>query len=86
MKKKIILKTPFGHMPPLFDLQMPKPSSFYMLQMTALGPSWYHDSSSEWSDLFVINPSLDPDEGVEGVTQLVDASAALIISNRRDIH
>ena len=47
--------------------------------MTAPDPSWHHDSSSEWSNLFVTGPSLDPDEGVEGFTQLVDAVAAPFI-------
>ena len=30
VRKKIILETSFGHMPSLFDLQMPEPSSSYM--------------------------------------------------------
>ena len=68
-------------MPSLFDPQMPGSSSFYMPQMTASSLSWHHNSSSEWSDLFVIGPLLDLDERIEGVTQLVDAPTGSIISD-----
>ena len=67
------------HMPSFFDPQMSGSSSSYMPQMTTSGPSWHHDSSSEWFDLVVTGPSLDPYEGVEGVTQLIDAPTASVI-------
>ena len=66
-------------MPLLFVPQMSGPSSSYMPQMTASNSSWHHDFSSEWSDLFVTDPSLDPYEKVEEVTQLVDAPTTSII-------
>ena len=66
---------------PLFSPQMSGPLSSYISQMTASDPSWHHDSLSEWSDLFVTDPSLDPDEEIEGVTQVVNAPAASIISD-----
>ena len=68
-----------AHMPQLFDPQMSGPSSSYMPQMTAPDPSWHHDSPFEWSNLFLTAPSLNPYEGVEEVTQLVDAPAASVI-------
>nr|XP_010932599.1 uncharacterized protein LOC105053211 isoform X2 [Elaeis guineensis] len=72
-----------AHMSPFFDPQMPEPSSSYMPQMTVPDPSWHHDTSSEWSDLFVTGSSLDLYEEVEGVTQLVDVPAVPVIP---DIH
>ena len=55
-----------AHMPLFFDPQMSEPSSSYMPQITALDPSWHHDSLFEWSDFFIPDLSLDPYEGVEG--------------------
>ena len=68
-----------AHMLSFFDLQMSRPSSSYMPQMTTSDPSWYHNSLFEWSDFFVTGPSLDSYEGAEEVTQFVDAPAASVI-------
>ena len=50
-----------------------------MPQMTAPSLSWHHESLFEWSDLFIIGSSLDPNKEIEGVTQLVDTPIAPII-------